>query len=117
MQSNKNIQRLQKRYDQLKSEIMDIGLIQVGTITERIDRRDSPTSPGGKRDYGPYYQWTFKRSGKTVTVNLTKQQAKEHRKAIDNNRKLQNNLIEMRRLSLIILQAETKKASPRKEKA
>ena len=115
MKTDKNIRKLQKRYDQLKSKIIGIGLIQVGTITERIDRRDSPTSPGGKRDYGPYYQWTFKRSGKTVTVNLTKQQAKEYKKAINNNRKLQKNLIEMRRISLKILQAGTEIAQQKEE--
>ena len=100
---NLTIQKLQQRYERLKAEITHIGLIQVGTITKRVDRRDSPTSPGGKRDYGPYYQWTFKRSGKTVTKNLTKYQAKEYGKAIANYRNLQKNIIEMRKISLKIL--------------
>jgi hypothetical protein len=103
MKTKQTIQRLQQRYEMLKAKIAHIGLIQVGTITKRVDRRDSPTSPGGKRDYGPYYQWTFKRSGKTVTKNLTKYQAKEYGKAIANYRNLQKNIIEMRKISLKIL--------------
>lgn len=117
MKTNKTIQKLQKRYDRLKSKIMDISLVQVGTITKRIDRRDSPTSPGSKREYGPYYQWTFKRCGKTVTVNLTRHQAKEYGKAIANHQKLQKTIIEMREISLKILQADTEGVSRRKTRA
>lgn len=105
MKTNKTIQRLRTRYDRLKSKIADMGLIQAGTITKRIDRRQSPASGGGGKEYGPYYQWTFKRGGKTVTVNLTREQAKEYGRAIANYRKLQKNIIEMREVSLKILQA------------
>ena len=57
--------------------------------------------------YGPYYQWTWKQKGKTVTVNLTPSQAQAYRQAIGNNQALEETLREMRSLSLNVLEATT----------
>ena len=79
--------------------------------------RADPQAPGREKTYGPYYQWTFKRTGKTVTVNLTASQAKTYQRAIDNHRKMEKTLEEMRTLSLEILEAKTqgvRKRKPRK---
>jgi hypothetical protein len=35
-----------------------------------------------------YYQWTFKKKGKTITINLTAEQSKFYQKAINNYRKM-----------------------------
>jgi len=79
--------------------------------------RDDPQAPGKQKTYGPYYyQWTFKRKGKTVTVNLTASQAKTYQQAINNHRKMEKTLEEMRTLSLQILEAKTqgvRKCKPR----
>jgi hypothetical protein len=83
-------------------------------FTERMVKgeKDKKQKPG--RTYGPYYQWTFKREGKTITVNLTKEQAKLYQRAIDNNREMEETLKEMRVLSEKILEAQTEGVKRRK---
>ena len=108
MRSEKSIRQCQRRYETLQTRIGQTGLLLVGTITRRMDRRADPKSPGTVKEYGPYYQWTFKEKGKTKTVNLTAQQARQYGKAIRNHRALEKTILEMRKLSLKILQATTK---------
>ena len=98
---------MQNQYRRLKEEVVRIGLIALGTITPRLITRPDPEDKRRKKTYGPYYQWTYKLQGKTVTVNLTKEQAVEFRKAIDNQRRLEAILSEMLALSRTILQNTT----------
>ena len=70
--------------------------------------------PGKQKKYGPYYQWTRKRRGKTVTVNLTASQAKVYQRAIDNHRKMEKIMQEMRALSLQICENSTEGVKKRK---
>ena len=105
------------RYARLTARLAKLGFVLQGTITERTIVRDDPAAPGKQKTYGPYYQWTFKRKGKTVTVNLAASQAKTFQRAIDRNRKLAAVLREMRSLSRTILEATTtgvKKRKPNK---
>jgi len=105
------------RYARLTGRLAKLGFVLQGTITVRTFVRDDPAAPGKQKTYGPYYQWTFKRKGKTVTVNLTASQAKTYQRAIDNHRKMEKTLEQMRTLSLEILEARThgvKKRKPRK---
>jgi len=104
MLSTKKLQNLQLRYERLKAKLVLIGPIQVGTITRRMDRRRSTTAPGGWVERGPYYQWTWKERGKTVTRNLSAQQARVYGNAIKNQRKMEKILLQMRELSLKILE-------------
>jgi len=107
MGSSKGVRSLQNQYRRLKEEVVRIGLIALGTITPRLITRPDPEDKRRKKTYGPYYQWTYKLQGKTVTVNLTKEQAVEFRKAIDNQRRLEAILSEMLALSRTILQNTT----------
>lgn len=107
---------MEKRYARLTARIAKLGFVLQGTITERSIVRDDPQSPGKDKTYGPYYQWTFKRSAKTVTVNLTPRQARIYQRAIDNHRKLEKILDEMRTLSLTILEAKTPGVTKRKSR-
>jgi len=104
MKRKKSLHSLYARYEELKTRILDLDLVLVGTITKRFDSRERRTTPGKKKRYGPYYQWTFKQKGKTVTVNLSPEQATQYGKAINNQRKLEKILIEMRKLSRTILE-------------
>jgi uncharacterized iron-regulated protein len=101
------LRNLQARYDRLRKKLARLGPILVGTITERTILRKDPDRPGEKKAYGPYYQWTFKEAGKTVTVNLSSSQVKDFQKAIDRNRFLEQTTEEMRRVSRQILDAST----------
>lgn len=100
---NKKLDDLRKRYGKLENKLAQTGLILQGTITERsIEHKDNP-----EKIYGPYYQWTWKKEGKTVTVNLTASQAKVYQKAINNHRKMENILKQMRDISLKICENTT----------
>ena len=115
MSTEKTISRLRARYERLKASVAAVGLVQQGSITERIDQR--PDAQGRLRQRGPYYQWTFKRAGKTQTVNLTREQARQWRQALRNQRKLEKTMHEMRRVSLAILQATTQRVPTRRSRA
>jgi hypothetical protein len=108
------IEEMERRYARLTQRLAKLGPVLQGTITQRTIVRPDPQSPGKEKSYGPYYQWTFKRSAKTVTVNLTATQTKSYQRAIDNHRKLETILEEMRDLSLEILEAKTTGVKKRK---
>lgn len=101
------IHTLEKRYERLAGRLAKLGPIAQGTITERTITKEDPQNPGKPKTIGPYYQWTFKRNAKTVTVNLSASQVKPFQKAIDNNRTLETLLTQMRELSGQILDATT----------
>lgn len=101
--------KLLERYRKLAAKLAATGPILQGTITERTIEKEG-------RTYGPYYQWTFKREGKTVTVNLTASQAELYQKALDQNRELENTIKEMRELSLAICEAKTEGVKKRKSR-
>jgi hypothetical protein len=84
----KEAARLRRDYGRLAARLSKLNFIAQGTITERTIMRPDPEHPTAQRAYGPYYQWTWKKEGKTVTVNLTAPQAKAFQKAIDEHRKL-----------------------------
>lgn len=90
-----------------------LGPVVQGAITVRTITKEDPDQPGGTKAIGPYYQWTFKRNAKTVTVNLSAQQYKQLQKAIDNYRKAEELLALMRELSLLILNATTQGVATR----
>jgi hypothetical protein len=107
METLKTVHGLREKYGRLQEELAQVGLIALGTITPRTIVKPHPEDKRRKKIYGPYYQWTYKMQGKTVTVNLTKEQAVEFRKAIDNQRKLEAILSKMLALSRNILQNTT----------
>ena len=107
MKKDANTERMKKRYAGLTARLAKVGPVLQGSISERTIERPDPKQPEKKNVYGPYYQWTFKRDGKTATVNLTASQSKVYQRAIDNHRKLEEITQKMRELSLQILEATT----------
>ena len=116
MKKETEIRQMKRRYALLAARLAKLGPVLQGTITERTVLRDDPRRPGEKKTYGPYYQWTFKRDGKTVTVNLSASQAKAYQRAINNHRRLEDTSHEMRELSLQILESTTTGVVKRKTK-
>ena len=114
MKTERTSKTLRQRLDRLRARLARLEWILQGTITERFDTRESPKGSGRTVTRGPYYQWTFKRQGKTVTVNLTKPQAKVYQIAIDDHRELEEILSEMRAVSLAFLEATTDSVQRRK---
>lgn len=103
----KQIEAMERRRTQILQRIAKIGPVLHGTITRRSILRDDPRNPGMQKEYGPYNQWTWKREGKTVTVNLSASQLKPYQHAIAENRKLEALLQQLRDVSLELLEAKT----------
>ena len=113
--NNAGVDALQARFDRLKQRLLRLNPVLLGTITQRRISRDDPERPGKQKTYGPYYQWTFKQEGKTVTVNLSENQAAPYQKAIEENRLLEQILSELRALSLKILEDSTEGVKKRNQ--
>jgi len=72
------LERLELRHRALLSELTDLGLVLRGSIARRMTRCGQPTcrcKASPPRLHGPYYLWTRKVAGKTVTAQLTQEQA------------------------------------------
>jgi hypothetical protein len=104
-------------YERLKKVLARVGLIAQGTIIPRRITKPDPSDRRKKKSYGPYYQWTMKIKGRTVTINLSPSQVREFKKAIANNRKLENTLTRMRELSEQILNGSTVGVTRRSKQA
>ena len=104
-------------YERLKKGLAGVGLIAQGTIIPRRITKPDPSDRRKKKSYGPYYQWTMKIKGRTVTINLSPSQVREFKKAIANNRKLENTLTRMRELSEQILNGSTVGVTRRSKRA
>jgi predicted transcriptional regulator len=105
---------LQKRYAQLADQLSYMGPVLPGSITERRIIGQASKKQSDRKKYGPYYQWTRKVNGKTVTVNLSEAQVDLFRKAIANNRRLEQILREMREISLQRLENDTQSVKRRR---
>lgn len=114
MGTERDMEKMRRRHARLAASLSRIGLIAQGTITERTIEREDKNEPGKATLYGPYYQWTFKDRGKTVTVNLSKAQVRQYKRAIENHRRMEAILTEMRTLSLSILENSTQGVVKRK---
>ena len=114
MKKIETVDQMKRRYERLTRRLGALGMVLQGTITERTITREDPKAAGKEKRYGPYYQWTFKREGRTATVNLTESQAKAYGQAIENHRTLEEITQQMRELSLQILEATTEGVAKRK---
>lgn len=91
MAADAELARLQRRYRTLLEQIHDLGFIATGSL---IERYTVCTASGCRchadppQQHGPYYQYTRKVAGKTVTARLTAEQAQHYRDQIANRRHL-----------------------------
>jgi hypothetical protein len=105
---------LKRRYTQLADQLSRMGAVLPGTITERRILGQASKKQVDRKKYGPYYQWTRKVNGKTITVNLSEAQVDLFQKAIDNNRKIEQILSEMKQISIQRLENETQSVKRRR---
>ena len=89
----------EQKYRDLAAQLATIGLIHSGSVTRRYTRC---ATPGCKchadppHPHGPYYQWTAKTNGKTVTRRLTEDEATLYQEWIANDRRLRALITQMR---------------------
>ncbi len=88
-------------YAAAKARLADVGFICEGSLVERYTRCGNPNcrcaQPDGR--HGPYYQLSWKQSGKTVSRLLSADDAALYEEWIANRRRLESALDDMRDLS------------------
>lgn len=89
----------------LLTEIDRIGWFLRGSLLQVTNRCGNPgcrCKADPPRLHGPYWQWTRKVAGKTVSVRLTDAQAQLVRRWIDNAKSLDQELAQLEQLSLTV---------------
>ena len=100
--------RQQARADSIAAELASLGLALPGTLIERHVRCGKPgcrchADPPAL--HGPYWQWTRKVAGKTITRLVADDQLDDYRQWLDNHRKLRALVAELEALTLAIADA------------
>lgn len=96
------LSRLQEKQRELANQLSTTEFIWNGSISKRFLTCGTAScrchaDPEAK--HGPYYYWTTKKAGKTVSRSLSEQQAVILEKWIENRRQLEHTLDEMKKLS------------------
>lgn len=95
--------RIERRRRQLIAQIAAIGYALPGSLTVRHTRCSSPGCRCRSQQpalHGPYYSWTRKIDGKTVTRLLSAEQAARYTPWFENARKLRALIAQLEALSL-----------------
>ncbi|HLI31145.1 MAG TPA: DUF6788 family protein [Solirubrobacteraceae bacterium] len=96
------------------------GKVLPGSIQERVTycgRKGCACQGQPPRPHGPYWQWTRKVAGKTVTRRLSAEEVERYRPWFENNRRLRELIGELQALSLDgIERAEGQKARRRRSR-
>ena len=106
----------ERRYRELATELATIGLIHSGSVTRRYTRCGTPgcrCHADPPQPHGPYYQWTAKVKGKTVTRRLSPAEAELYREWIANDRRLRHLIQQMRQVAAKAAQLRLEEAASR----
>ena len=83
-------------------QLGDLGFIAAGSVTRRYTRCASPgcrCNAEPSQPHGPYWQWTAKLNGKTVTRRLSEDEARLYKEWIANDRRLRALVTKMRHVA------------------
>jgi Family of unknown function (DUF6788) len=92
----------ERRYRELATELASVGLISSGSVTRRYTHCATPgcrCHADPPQLHGPYYQWTAKVNGKTVTRRLSPREAALYKEWIANDRKMRRLIDQMRQVA------------------
>lgn len=92
----------QRRYRELAERIAGLGFITTGSVVRTYNRCGKPNCrchADPPQPHGPYWQWTAKVGGKTVTRRLSESEASLYQEWIRNDRELRALITEMRKVS------------------
>jgi hypothetical protein len=107
--------RLNRRYRELKSRLQDLGFAIAGTITERYTMCGKATCrchADPPQRHGPYYQYSRKVAGKTVSRLISAEQVDQYRQWIANRRALDDITADMDQTSHQAANLLTRAAGP-----
>ena len=105
MDSVSPTRRQQDRAAAIAAELASLGLALPGSLIQRRVRcgragcrchRDPPEL------HGPYWQWTRKQAGKTITRLVPDDQVEDYRQWLDNHRRLRELVTELEQLTLAV---------------
>jgi len=100
--STPKLENLERRYRALAAQLAGIGIISAGSLTRRFTHWNRPGCKCGGDPpelHGPYFQWTAKIKGRTVTRRLSAEEARRYAEWIANDRELRRILAEMRKVA------------------
>ena len=92
----------ERRYRKLAAQLAEIGFISSGSVTRRYTRCGTPgckCHADPPQPHGPYYQWTAKVNGKTVTRRLSADEAELYQEWIANDRRMRRVIQQMRQVA------------------
>jgi hypothetical protein len=98
----------QDRAAAIGAELASLGLALPGTLIERhvrCGRTNCRCHADPPVLHGPYWQWTRKAAGKTITRLVPDEQLDDYRQWLDNHRKLRALVAELEALTLAIADA------------
>jgi hypothetical protein len=98
-----SLRRCEQEYAALKQQLLTLGYILQGSVTERWNQCGRPWCHCHKDPHsrhGPYHQWSWKDRAKTQSVYLDADQAQQCREWIHKHRQLERLLKRMRAVSL-----------------
>jgi hypothetical protein len=118
----RQLARLRARAYEKTQELADVGFVLRGTLLQRFKRCSSPgcachADPPSL--HGPYWQWTAKVEGKTVTHALSDDQVQRYREWMHNAQQLDRILAELFDISAqadAVLRDLERQASPAQQK-
>ena len=92
----------QARAARIAAELAALGFALPGTLADRMTRCGHPgcrCHADPPQPHGPYWQWTTKIDGKTVTRRLSQTEADLYQQWINNDRELRALIDQMRRVA------------------
>lgn len=110
----------ERRYAEIAVQLPGIGLISSGSVTRRYTRCGTAgcrCNSDPPQLHGPYFQWTTKVEGKTVTRRLSPPEAALYEEWIANDRQLRRLVEQMREVAAKIAELKLKEAVGREAEA
>lgn len=108
-------QAQEREYRRLCRQLAGLGYIMKGSLQTRRTSCGYPRCrcrKGGRFGHGPYYWWTSKIGGKTVTVVLTLEEGKLFSAWVTNRKRLDRTVEKMHRVSAQVARAKLGRPPP-----
>ena len=103
------LRHLESLYGELVRSLSGFGYIFPGSVATRFMPCGKPScrcATDPSKRHGPYYEWTRKVAGKTVSARLTAEQARLYKGWIGNRRQLKKILTRMQTISVQVAEAQ-----------
>jgi hypothetical protein len=111
------LERYAQRFSELKRDLGNLEYFCKGTVMKRMmkcGKAHCACASNPSKRHGPYFELTYKATGKTVNVKLSPKAAPLYQAASLHYRKLKALLNRLERLSLTILQHQAKLAESKR---